>query len=111
MDSRNWFVFLRFAASIAATVIATAALAQGGGYDPDFGSVGRTWIDVTASLNDAGSRLIRLPSGNFFMSGACGGVACAAWLTPQGQKASGFGTAGTGTALFSDFSGWPNDGY
>jgi uncharacterized delta-60 repeat protein len=45
------------------------------------------------------------------MSGACGGVACAAWLTPQGQKASGFGTAGTGTALFSDFSGWPNDGY
>jgi uncharacterized delta-60 repeat protein len=102
--------FLKSAASIVAIALAVLAHAeQDGAYDPSFGSVGQTWIDVTPSSADEGTRLIRLPSGNLFMAGSCGGVTCAAWLTPSGALASGYGTSGTGTVLFSAFAGWPND--
>jgi uncharacterized delta-60 repeat protein len=99
----------RVAASIAAATLALAAHAQDGAYDPDFGSVGRTWIDVTSSTSDFGSKLIQLPHGSFFMTGKCGDDACAVWLTPSGTPATGFGTAGSGKAWFSDFVGWPAD--
>jgi len=98
---------------IVAIAVAAPAHAQDGAYDPDFGSVGRTWIDVTSDSLDKGLKLLRLPSGNLFMAGYCKSkhVACAAWLTPSGSKANGFGTSGTGAALFSDFPGWPLDAY
>jgi hypothetical protein len=55
------------------------------------------WIDVTSDNIDRGSKLLRLPSGNLFMAGYCKSVhlTCAAWLTPSGSKASGFGVSGT----------------
>lgn len=92
----------------AATALASSVCAQDGPYDPSFGDGGKTWIDVTSSNSDIGKRLIVLPSGNLFMVGACPS-ACAAWLTPSGALATGFGTSGTGTASFLDFPGWPND--
>ncbi|HZX92122.1 MAG TPA: hypothetical protein VFE67_15920 [Rudaea sp.] len=102
--------FGRSIALIAASLLAGAAHAQqDGAYDPGFGNVGRAWIDVTPSTQDRGATLIRLPNGNFFMGGACGLVACAAWLTPSGALAAGYGTSGTGSASFSAFSGWPTD--
>lgn len=96
-------------ALIVTLALAFSAHAQDGSYDPTFGNGGRTWIDVTSSTQDAGLKLIRLPNGNFFMTGGCGQIACAAWLTPSGALASGYGTSSTGTALFSDFTGWPSD--
>lgn len=98
---------------ILAASVAPSARADDGAYDPGFGAVGRTWIDVTSDDVDKGFDIIRLPSGNLFMSGYCLSThrACAAWLTASGAKASGFGTAGTGSALFSDFTGWPLDAY
>jgi len=95
-------------------LIATSALvfpigAQDGAYDTSFGNGGRTWIDVTSSTSDIANKLVRLPSGNFFLAGGCTSVACAAWLTPTGALATGYGTSGTGTAWFSTFSGWPTD--
>lgn len=96
------------AAFIVLTAFAFAVHAQDGSYDPTFGNGGKTWIDVTSSTADVGARLIRLPNGNFFMAGECG-IPCAAWLTPGGALASGYGTSGTGTASFSDFTGWPSD--
>ena len=105
MDSHNFF--RRSAALIAATALAFSVHAQDGAYDPGFGDGGKTWIDVTSSTTDLGQRLLRLPSGNLFMVGGCGSIACAAWLTPSGELATGFGTSGTGTAWFKDFPGWP----
>jgi len=102
----------RFVALLAAATLASPSHAdQDGAYDPNFGSVGRTWFDVTSSSSDNGSKLILLPHGNFFMAGACGenAIACGIWLTASGTLASGFGTAGTGKVLFSDFAGWPAD--
>jgi len=98
---------------IVALAVAAPAHAQDGAYDPNFGSVGRTWIDVTSDSLDRGLKLMRLPSGNLFMGGYCKSahVTCAAWLTPSGSKASGFGISGTGSALFSDYTGWPLDAY
>jgi len=106
--------YRRFAALIAAATLASPVHAiQDGAYDPTFGSVGRTWIDVTSSNSDVSTKLIRLPNGNFFMAGGCGnyGIACAAWLTPSGELATGYGTSGIGTTWFSDFPGWPNDNF
>jgi len=106
--------YRRFAALIAAATLASPVHAiQDGAYDPTFGSVGRTWIDVTSSNSDVSTKLIRLPNGNFFMAGGCGnyGIACAAWLTPSGELAIGYGTSGIGTTWFSDFPGWPNDNF
>jgi len=100
----------KFFVLIAATALASSACAQDGPYDPSFGDGGKTWIDVTPSLSDVGQRLITLPNGNLFMVGGCP-HACAAWLTPLGALATGFGTSGTGTAAFPDFPGWPNDEY
>jgi uncharacterized delta-60 repeat protein len=98
---------------IAASALPARAGLQDGAYDPTFGSVGRTWIDVTSSNSDDSRKLIRLPNGNFFMAGGCGtyDIACAAWLTPSGELATGYGTSGIGTTWFSDFPGWPNDNY
>ena len=103
--------YRRFAALIAAATLASPAHAQDGAYDPSFGSVGRTWFDVTSSTSDNGTKLILLPRGNFFMAGACGEnhIACAIWLTASGTLAAGFGTAGSGKIMFSDFAGWPAD--
>ena len=104
--------FVTFAL-VVTLAVAAPAHAQDGAYDPNFGTVGRTWIDVTSDKNDRGLQLIRLPNGGLFMSGSCKNtiLTCAAWLTPSGAKASGFGTSGTGTALFSDYAGWPLDAY
>ena len=104
--------FVSFALMVALTVPAPAQ-AQDGAYDPNFGSVGRTWIDVTSDNIDRGSKLLRLPSGNLFMAGYCKSVhlTCAAWLTPSGSKANGFGVSGSGSALFTDYAGWPTDAY
>jgi uncharacterized delta-60 repeat protein len=99
----------RVAASIAAAMLAIAAHAQDGAYDPDFGSTGRTWIDVTSSTMDSGTKLVQLPSDRFFMAGTCNNEACGIWLTATGTLASGFGTAGSGKAAFSEFVGWPAD--
>lgn len=109
MHARNWLA--KSAASIGAATLALSAHAQDGAYDPSFGSVGRTWFDVTSSASDNGTKLILLPRGNFFMAGACGDdrIACAIWLTASGTLAAGFGTAGSGKILFSDFPGWPVD--
>jgi len=105
--------FLPSAALVIASALAGPAQAVvDGAYDPTFGDpsiVGRTWIDVSASTEDQGFKLIRLPGDKLLMGGACGAIACAVWLTPAGAKASGFGTAGTGTAVFTDFAGWPGD--
>lgn len=101
--------FLHSAVLALTSALACPAHALDGAYDPAFGDVGRTWIDISASTEDIASALLRLPGGNLFMGGRCGGKACAAWLTPAGAKASGFGTAGTGTALFTDFVAWPDD--
>lgn len=103
----------RAAALIVLTAFAFLAHAQDGSYDTNFGSTGtgQAWFDVTPSNSDAGSRLIRLPNGNFFMGGDCGGTACAAWLNPSGVLANGYGTSGAGTAWFSSFPGWPTDGH
>ncbi|HSC12663.1 MAG TPA: hypothetical protein VLC97_16960 [Rhodanobacteraceae bacterium] len=98
--------------SIAALSIALSAHAdQDGPYDPDFGSVGRTWIDITSSLNDAAVKVLRLPNGNLFLAGKCGTTSCGAWLTPAGALASGYGTFGTGTAWYKDFLDWPGDAF
>ena len=99
--------------TIVALAVAAPAHAQDGAYDPNFGSAGRTWIDVTSDNLDRGLKLMRLPSGNLFMAGYCNNihVTCATWLTPSGSKASGFGISGTGSALFSDYTGWPQDAY
>lgn len=106
--SRNAF---RWLASLLAATFAPSTHAQDGAYDPSFGSVGRTWIDVTSSTSDQGTQLILLPHGNLFMAGVCGDskVACAAWLTPAGAPAAGFGVSGTGKAWFSAYTGWPID--
>jgi uncharacterized delta-60 repeat protein len=97
---------------IAAVSIALSAQAdQDGAYDPDFGSVGRTWIDITSSLNDAAVKVLRLPNGNLFLGGKCGTTSCGAWLTPAGALASGYGTSGTGTAWYKDFIDWPADAF
>jgi len=101
--------FRKSAATIAAAMLAFAAQAYDGAYDPNFGTGGQTWIDVTSANPDVGSRLIQLPNGNFLAAGACSSVACAAWLTPSGQLAAGYGSAGAGTVWFSDFPGWPAD--
>lgn len=101
--------FFRSAVFAAATALACPVHALDGAYDPTFGDGGQTWIDVSASTTDQAFRLLLLPGGNFFMGGQCGGKACAAWLTPSGAKASGYGTSGTGTALFTDFVAWPDD--
>ena len=50
-------------ALIVALAIAAPAHAQDGAYDPNFGTVGRTWIDVTSDNIDRGLKLMRLPSG------------------------------------------------
>lgn len=104
--------FVSFAL-IVALAVAAPAHAQDGAYDPNFGTVGRTWIDVTSDNIDRGLKLMRLPSGNLFMAGYCksGHLTCAAWLTPSGSKATGFGASGSGSALFSDYTGWPPDAY
>ena len=101
--------FLRSAVLTVASALACPVHALDGAYDPTFGDVGRTWIDVSASTTDQAFKLLQLPGGNFFMGGQCGGKACAVWLTPAGAKASGYGTSGTGTALFTDFVAWPDD--
>jgi uncharacterized delta-60 repeat protein len=103
---------LESVAFIALIAFAVLAHAQDGSYDTSFGAAGtgQTWIDVTPSTLDYGTKLIRLPNGNFFMGGGCGGVACAVWLTPSGRIATGYGTSGTGTASFGDFPGWPAGG-
>lgn len=100
---------LRSAVLTVASALACPAHALDGAYDPTFGDVGRTWIDVSASTTDQAFNLVQLAGGNFFMGGQCGGKACAAWLTPAGAKASGYGPSGTGTALFTDFVAWPDD--
>ena len=104
--------FVSFALMVALTVTAPAQ-AQDGAYDPGFGTVGRTWIDVTSDHTDRGLRLIRLPGGNLLMAGYCKSVhvTCAVWLTPSGSKAGGFGISGAGSALFTDYAGWPTDAY
>jgi uncharacterized delta-60 repeat protein len=107
MQEPKWLC--RSAVFGAMIVLASWAHAQEGTSDPGFGNGGRTWIDVTPSTTDTGDNLIRLPNGNFFMGGACNSVACATWLSPSGAYATGYGTSGTGTALFSAFSGWPSD--
>src|ERR1700751_5850931 len=87
-------VFRKAAALIAATACTVSAHAQDGAYDPSFGDVsipGRTWIDVSPSPLDDATKLIQLPGGNLFMAGSCGVYTCAAWLTPSGNKISGFG--------------------
>jgi len=101
--------FLHSAILAVASALACPAHALDGAYDPSFGDGGRTWIDVSASTTDQGYKLLPLAGGNFFMGGQCGGKACAAWLTAAGAKASGYGPAGTGTALFTDFIAWPDD--
>ena len=58
--------FVSLALMVALTVAAPVQ-AQDGAYDPGFGTVGRTWIDVTSDKTDRGLRLIRLPGGNLFM--------------------------------------------
>jgi len=106
--SRNWLNST--AALFAAAALAGSAHAvQDGAYDPDFGSVGRTWFDVTSSTSDSGSKLIQLSGGKFFMTGKCGDAGCAIWLTPSGTLATGYGTVGSGKAWFTDFTGWPVD--
>jgi len=70
--------FRKSAATIAAAMLAFAAQAYDGAYDPNFGTGGQTWIDVTSANPDVGSRLIQLPNGNFLAAGACSSVACAA---------------------------------
>lgn len=102
--------FLRSTVLVVTTAFAVLARSQDGPYDPTFGNVGRTWIDVTSSTYDRGTKLIRLPNGNFFMAGACGFVTCGIWLTPSGTLASGYGPTGTGTVAFNAFVGWPADG-
>ena len=101
--SAVWAAAIAFAPSLHAE--------QDGPYDPAFGNVGRTWIDVSPDPNDISYKLIRLPNGNLFMAGICGNVGtCAAWLTPAGALASGYGNnAGNGTVYLSAFAGWPND--
>jgi len=96
----------RSAALIVASALAFSVNAQDGAYDPAFGNVGRDWIDVTSSTLDEGTKLIRLPNGNLFMAGLCQAFTCAAWLTPSGSLAAGYGTSGSGTAWFSAFTGW-----
>jgi uncharacterized delta-60 repeat protein len=102
--------FARSSALIAAAALTFAAHAQDGFYDPTFGDGGRTFFDVTGSAEEAG-KMIRLPNGNFLIVGVCGQIPCAAWLSPTGALATGYGTSGTGTAIFSDFPGWPSDAF
>ena len=110
VSTRARIVLRRAAVSIVAVSIALSAHAdQDGAYDPDFGSVGRTWIDISSSPNDLATRVLRLPNGNLFLGGNCGTTSCAAWLTPAGALASGYGTSGTGTAWYKDFVDWPGD--
>jgi len=82
--------------AVASALACPPAHALDGAYDPSFGDVGKTWIDVSASTTDQAYKLLQLAGGNFFMGGQCGGKACAAWLTAAGAKASGYGPAGTG---------------
>jgi len=108
--------FRKAAALIAATACTVSAHAQDGAYDPSFGDVsipGRTWIDVSPSPLDDATKLIQLPGGNLFMAGSCGPYPCAAWLTPSGNKISGYGNYNThlGTSVFVYYVGWPGDAY
>ena len=108
--------FRKAAILVAATVCSISAHAQDGAYDPSFGDVsvpGRTWIDVSPSPLDDGTKLIQLPGGNLFMAGSCGSSMCAAWLTPSGNMISGYGNynAHGGTSVFANYVGWPGDAY
>jgi uncharacterized delta-60 repeat protein len=91
----------------------SAALAQDGSYDPTFGNQGRDWVEVTSGSFDAASTMIQLPNGDFFLGGRCADTnsipSCAAWLTPDGALASGYGTSAAGTVWFKDFPAWPID--
>lgn len=104
MESR--VSFFRSSALLVLSALAPPASAQDGAYDPGFANGGRDWIDVSSSTSELGGKMLRLPNGNFFMAGSCNFIACAAWLTPSGSLASGYGTSGTGTAWFSAFPGW-----
>ena len=108
MERRTSFLHSAILA-VASALTCPPAHALDGAYDPSFGDVGKTWIDVSASTTDQAYKLLQLAGGNFFMGGQCGGKACAAWLTAAGAKASGYGSAGTGTTLFTDFIAWPDD--
>ena len=104
----------RIVATILGVLVWGLASAQDGDADQSFGNLGRTWIDVTPNLADYGHVLVQLPNGGFFMGGAClGSVSsgpCAAWLTPTGNLATGFGPNHNGTASFGAYTGWPSDG-
>ncbi len=92
---------------------ASSASAQDGSFDPTFGDQGRTWIDVTSGSRDGASTMIQLSNGDFFLGGGCADTSsfasCAAWLTPDGALASGFGTSSAGKVWFKDFPAWPID--
>jgi uncharacterized delta-60 repeat protein len=91
----------------------TVARAHDGALDPSFGELSQAWIDVSPSNTDSGQKMIGLPNGNLFMGGRCSsatkGQTCAAWLTPTGALATGYGPTGNGTVSLSAFAGWPTD--
>ena len=106
MESRTLF---RLSVAFLASAFACSVHAlQDGAYDPNFGAIGRTWIDAGPGSNDyVTTSLIRLPGGNLFMAGSCGFDPCAVWLTPSGAPLAGFGAAGTGTGSLAAYLGWP----
>jgi uncharacterized delta-60 repeat protein len=111
-DLRIW---LRNSIGVIAAVTATfCASANDGAYDPAFGNGGRSWTDALAASDyDFSAAMVRLPNGTLAMFGGCGynpSPTCAAWLTPSGTLASGYGVSGSGTATFASFAGWPLDG-
>ena len=100
------------AVSLALSAISPAS-AQDGSYDPTFGIQGRDWIDVTSAKYDGATTMIQLANGDFFLGGTCSDTnpttSCAAWLTPDGVLANGYGTSAAGTAWFKNFPAWPSD--
>lgn len=106
MESRALF---RLSVAFLASAFACPVHAlQDGAYDPNFGTIGRTWIDAGPDTNDiVTTSLVRLPGGKLFMAGYCGLDPCAVWLTPSGAPLAGFGAAGTGTGSLAAYLGWP----
>lgn len=106
MESRALF---RLSVAFLASAFACSVHAQqDGAYDPNFGAIGRTWIDAGPETNDyVTTSLIRLPGGNLFMAGSCGVDPCAVWLTPSGAPIAGFGPTGTGNGSLAGTSAGP----
>lgn len=107
-------IFFRVLAHAGFALFATSAFAIDGSYDPTFANIGREALDVTSLTEDRGQLLRVLPDGTLFMAGGCSssaslGVACAAWLRPNGTYASGFGPSGAGTVRFDEYPNWPAD--